>query len=459
MQDPNSPFFSVEAEQHVLSAVLTDPNCLDDVLELIEVGDFYRVDHQRIFSEVIRQRESGNAVDVVTLIAAMGDGDHPDDCAYAVELCQNAIGGLNARTYAQIVLDRARKRRLKHALEESTAFLADGENDTDEAIEYAQSRLIELDSHKFASEIQDANTVLKRVIHQIDDRFRQRNSGQIGGLSTGLESLDARFDGFRPGHLIVLAARPSMGKTALAMQIAQHAAINQRKSVLVFSLEMPTDEIFERAISAQGILPYERLRTGGLLEDDWVKLAAATAKIKDCALRCVDTPGLHINQLRAYARKAHRREPLSLVVVDHMNIMRGDGGGNGKNQNREREVASISWGLKALAKELNCPVLALCQLNRGVEGRADKRPVMSDLRESGAIEQDADIISFLYRYEYYHEDSPNKGVVEVITRKFRGGSNGTDYLANRLDVMRMENFAPSYYAEQRPKQKSREFDL
>lgn len=443
--------FSIEAEQEIIGAVLSNPASLDDALEIVNVSDFYHVQHQRIMSELIRQKDSGEPVEAAQIAIALMDSSYPDDGHRAIELAANSTGYTNVKSYALIVSERAKLRRLREALIDSVDNITPDKSISD-VIDFAQSRLIELDSKKFNDEIQHSDDVLKNMLKTIDQRFRDKQSGKLGGLSTGLKALDERFNGLRPGHLIVLAARPSMGKSALAMQFAQHAALIEKKGVLVFSLEMPTEELFERMTSTQGNLPYKRIRDGDLLEEDWTKLAAAVSKLKGSNIRVVDAPSLHINQIRAYARKAHRKGVLGLIVVDHINIAKGNGNG------REQEVASVSGGLKALAKEIGCPVLALCQLNRDVESKEDKRPLMSHLRESGAIEQDADIVTFIYRDDYYNENSQNKGVVELITRKFRGGQNGTDYIINKLDVMRFENMSENYVTSYEPV-KSKKFNF
>jgi replicative DNA helicase len=435
--------FSLEAEQYTIGALLVNPSVIDDVFEIVSEGDFYSAQHQRIFREIAKQKSETNFINANTVCIALGE-TNSDDMVYAVEIFNNAASDANAKVYARIVKDKSKMRVLQSALTESLQNLEKSIS-ADDAIEFAQEKIVSLESKQFEIEIQESNAVLKNMLANLDTRFREKQSGKLGGLSTGLESLDKRFNGLRNGHLIVLAARPSMGKSALAMQIAQHVALSEKKGVLVFSLEMPTEELYERMTATQGGINYGKIRNGDFYEEDWNKLAAAIAKLKDSNIRVVDAPGLHINQIKAYSRKANRKNKLGLIVVDHINIMRGDG------QSREREVATISGGLKALAKELDCPVLALCQLNRTVESNAEKRPQMSHLRESGAIEQDADIVSFLYRDDYYNENSNDKGVVEIITRKFRGGEAGTDYLKNELQFMRMvdmdyqvSNVAPIY---------------
>lgn len=424
--------FSLEAEQEVIGAILSSPDALDDALEVIQLSDLYNVQHRRIIEQAIALRESGKPFDGVSVMIALESSDHPEDGAFAIEAAANSSGASNVKSYARVVYERAKLRNLRQALQEANDYLAEADAAAD-ALDFAQARLVELDSRSFNAEIQEANPVLKRVIQNIDERFRNRGAGIIGGLSTGLDCLDERYNGLRDGHLIVLAARPSMGKSALAMQIVQNVSLIEKKTSLVFSLEMPTDELFERMMATQGNLEYSRIRNGSMEEGDWPKLSSAVQKLKGAPILTVDTPAIHINQIRAYARKAHRRSPLGVVVVDHINITAADG------QSREREISMITGGLKALAKELSCPVIALSQLNRKCEERSDKRPMMSDLRDSGTIEQDADIVAFMYRDDYYHPDSPRKGIVEILTRKFRGGEVGDDYVANRLNVMRLEN--------------------
>jgi replicative DNA helicase len=432
--------FSIEAEQSVIGGIFIDPRSLDDVLEIINSGDFYRKDHAIIFSAFELFNSSSAVIDVISIadfLNSRGELERVGGVGYLVDIANNTPSSANVKTYSRIIKEKSKLRNLQDALKDSLEF-ADKTLSSDEATDYAQSRIVQLENKNYEAEIVESNTILKSMIQNLDKRFHEKQAGVLCGLSTGLRDLDARFNGLRNGHLIVLAARPSMGKSALAMQIAQDAAIRQKKNVLIFSLEMPSEELYERMASTQGNIPYSRIRNGDLLEDDWTKLSSAVSKLKDSSIKTVDAPSLHINQMKAYARKANRSAKLGLIVVDHINIARGDG------SQREREVATISGGLKALAKELDCPVLALCQLNRTVESNVEKRPHMSHLRESGAIEQDADIVAFLYRDDYYNENTNHKGVVEVITRKFRGGEVGTDYLKNELHVMKMSNLIEGY---------------
>lgn len=431
----SSKLFSIEAEAEVVGCALNDPKTMDDSLEIVALADFYNVNYRAILTHCQNVRESQGDLEPSAAITMLDDSEL---IPVAVELASNSTGHRNVKVYASIIAERAKLRRLREGLQDSIEHSLEADS-TDEAVEYAQSRLSDLENRDAGADIEDSDTVMKRALQMIDQRFRDRNEGIIGGTPTNLQALDERWNGMRDGHLIILAARPSMGKSALAMQIAADVAVRQRLGVLIFSLEMPSEEIHERNIANLGGVPYNRIRNGDLMEEDWPKISSAVVRIKGAPMWTHDKHGTHVNQMKAYARKVHRRNPLKLIVVDHINIARGDGG------ERHLEVGSITRGLKALAKELNCTVLGLCQLNRGCENRANnKRPQLSDLRESGDIEQDADIVTFMYRDEYYNPDSPDKGIVELNTAKFRGGEVGTDHVINKLQFMRIENMDGAY---------------
>lgn len=431
----SSKLFSIEAEAEVVGCALNDPKTMDDSLEVCALADLYNMKYRAILEHCQNVREYQGDLEPSAVISMLED---PELITLAVGLATNATGQRNIKVYARIIAERAKLRRLREGLQDAIEHSLEADS-TDEAVEYAQSRLTDLESRDAGADIEDSDSVMKRALQLIDQRFRDRQKGIIGGTPTNLQALDERWNGMRDGHLIILAARPSMGKSALAMQIAADVAVRQRLGVLIFSLEMPSEEIHERNIANLGEIPYGRIRNGDLLEDDWPKMTSAVSRIKGAPMWIHDKHGTHINQIKAYARKVHRRNPIKLIVVDHINIAQGDG------KDRHLQVGSITRGLKALAKELNCTVLGLCQLNRGCENRAsNKRPQLSDLRESGDIEQDADIVTFMYRDEYYNSDSPDKGIVELNTAKFRGGEVGTDHVINKLQFMRIENMDGTY---------------
>lgn len=417
---------SVEAEQAVIGGILREPGKFDAVSELLRSEDFARADHRLIFTAIVDLVVKGNPVDAITLcdrLEATGDLARVDH-GYVLDLALNTPSAANIVAYARIVQDKSRRRQLAEAMHQMAEAATTSDEPLDKLVAAAAAQIGALQRDNRLNLLRDTNEVLKGLVSTLDRRLTTQG---IDGIPTGLKALDARYMGWKGGDLIILAARPSMGKSALAFQIGMHNALAGRK-VMAFSLEMTAEQILERCVANIGGISLTHLRdprldNGGEL---WTRLSMAVGKLRDMPMIIDETPGLHVNQICARARAEHQKSPVSIVVVDHLNIVAGDG------QSRERELASITGGLKGLAKELSCPVLALCQLNRKVEERANKRPLMSDLRDSGAIEQDADIVTLLYRDEYYNDDSPNKGVLEVITGKFRQGEVGTDYCAAKL---------------------------
>ena len=428
------PPHSQDAERAVIGGLLVNPNSWDDVSVLVSASDFYLTGYRKIFEGISALSDGGGAVDVITLsdcLNASSDLESVGGLGELANIQSDTPSASNVRSYAKIVREKAMERGLLVVADE-IAKVVYGEGDAETKIDNAQALVLGLESDGQSAGIQDVNDVLKRTIDMIEDRYN--NKGKPQGIMTGLDSLDDRLRGLRPSDLILLAGRPSMGKTTLAMNIAEHNAVNMGKSVLFFSLEMSSEQLMERCISSLGNVPFSRIRNGDLVEQDWPGVSSAVKRLKDSGLYIDDTGGLHINQIRARARKHKRAHGLDLIIIDYIQLIRADG------QSREREVGNISVSLKSLAKELGIPVIALSQLSRNVENRTgDKRPINSDLRDSGSLEQDADIILFAYRDEVYDEDSPSKGIAEIICRKFRNGELGTTYLQSRLDYCRFEN--------------------
>jgi len=425
---------SIEGEQAVIGTLLRYPECADKVFDKLTPDDFTDWRHIAIVSAVSALYGAGKQFDAVTVCEVLNT---PDLTGPALQLASEAMSPVNINSYCDIVKERSRFRSFSSAASQVAQLVNDSET-YDEAISEAQSILINLETQGSAvGDPECSATVLTRYIKDLDRRFR--SGGGIDGLETGFKDIDERWMGMKPGQLIVLAARPSMGKSLMAMQIVEHNAINHKKNCMVFSLEMTSEELSERMIASVGRIPYSQLKDATLFADYSSNLSMAAQKIKVAPIQYIDRGMLHINQMCAISRKSHRRKPLDLIMVDHISIMQGDG------QSREREMADITGKLKALAKELKIPILALCQLNRGVEKRDDKRPMMSDLRDSGSIEQDADIVQMVYRHDYYHkpdgdESTGREGVIDLFTRKFRGGMVGDDVLTNNFGFMRMENY-------------------
>lgn len=429
------PPHSVEAEQSVLGGLLIGGN-FDLVADVLCDGDFYRPEHRTIFRHLARMADAGRAIDIITVSDAMqasGDLEVVGGLAYLAEMASSAPGFANLRHYAEAVKERSALRKLILVGQEIAGVGYDpGGRTSAELIDIAQTTVLAL-GDEGAKEARSVNEILRSVVDEIDALYNSK--AELTGLSTGFLDIDRRMSGLQKADLIVVAARPAMGKTTFCMNIAEHVVVALKKHALVFSMEMPAPSLIKRMIASTGRVPHNQVKTGRIADENWERLSIAVSKIKDTGLIIDDRAGLSVQQMRAIARKYHKRTPISLVVVDYLQLASGDG------DNRNEEVSSITRGLKAMAKELDCPVLALSQLNRGVENRTDKRPRNADLRESGGIEQDADVILMLYRDEVYDENSPHKGTAEVICTKFRNGEIGTDYLATRLDMCRFENMA------------------
>lgn len=430
--------FSIEAEQSVIGGLLLDPNRLDDVLEICTADDFYNIDNRAIFAAICDMGATGKTVDVITLSEKLNDSgelERVGGLGYLVEIANNTPSAANVKAYASILADRAMERRITEAGQRIAELGDDEAIPVDDKLDTLHGELAGLE-RRDGAEVINFNVILKARIKEIDEKFHDKKPR---GLMTGFTALDERYQGISQVAMWVLAARPGQGKTAFALNVALNQA-RQGKEVLIFSLEMGKDELTDRLLSASGGLPSGRIRTGKLLEDDWHKLSTATTILKDLKIHIVDIPAIDINRAKAIARKFNRYNKLGLVVIDYLQLMT-----NSKAKNRFEEVSSVSREIKAMAKTLGCPVMALSQLNRGVEKQGNKRPSMSDLRESGQIEQDADIITFIYRDEYYNENTPNKGMAEFITSKFREGEVGTDVLGAELQFARFINFDSSSY--------------
>lgn len=457
---------SIEAEQAVLGGLILDNGRFDAVAEAVGLNDFYRDSHGRIFELIGKLVDTGAPVDVITLAEELerhGELEQVGGLAYLTELHDNTPSAANVVAYARIIRERATLRSLIAAAGEiSRSSFSPAGLDSDDLLQMAERKVAEIaEDRPKEGGFLGVNELLKVSVEKIDQRFR--SDGNITGLSTGLEELDQRTSGWQPGEMIVLAARPSMGKTALALNFIESAIMTSSRPALVFSMEMPADSLVMRMLSSIGRIDAGKLRDGSLTEEDWPKLSAAVAKMKDKPLFIDDTPGLTPQEVRARTKRVVRGHQIkvqeqnphmsqedietnsnpSLIMLDYLQLMTVAG----KSEGRTQEISEISRSLKALAKEYECPVIALSQLNRGVEQRPNKRPMNSDLRESGAIEQDADVILFIYRDEYYNEDSPDKGVAELIVGKQRNGEVGTSRAAFVGKYTRFENLAPDYYQD------------
>ena len=438
------PPHSIEAEQSVLGGLLLDNAAFDKIADLVGESDFYRDEHKRIYRQIRKLLERSKPVDVVTVAESLdlaGEGSETGGLAYLGELAANTPSAANIRRYAEIVRERAILRQLVTAGDEiaGSAFNPLG-RDPKQLLDEAEAKVFAIAESGFRHQtgFQHINPLLTQVVERIQELHDRDNPSDITGVPTGYHDLDAKTSGLQPGDLLIVAGRPSMGKTSFALNMAEHVAIEVGLPVAVFSMEMGGAQLAMRMLSSVGKLDAHRVRTGRLNDDEWSRLSFALGKMHEAPLYIDETPALNPIDLRARARRLHRQcGKLGLIVIDYLQLMSSAGQG----ENRATEISEISRSLKSLAKELNVPVMALSQLNRSLEQRPNKRPVMSDLRESGAIEQDADVIMFIYRDEVYNPDTPDKGSAEIIIGKQRNGPIGMVRLTFIGEYTRFENFA------------------
>ncbi|MGE6606326.1 replicative DNA helicase [Halomonas sp. NPDC076908] len=442
------PPHSLEAEQSVLGGLMLDNQAWDNVSERLVADDFYRYEHRLVFNVMIHLAESAQPLDVVTLSEALEARDQLDTVgglAFLAELARNTPSASNIRAYADIVRERATLRKLIRAANQiaDSAFSPQG-RPADELLNEAERLVFQIaeERPKTGGPI-GMSELLTKAVDRIDELFNLK--GEMTGLSTGFRDLDEMTTGLQPSDMVVIAGRPSMGKTTFAMNLVEHAVISSDKPVMVFSMEMPAESLMLRMLSSLGRIDQTRVRTGQLEDEDWPRLTSAVNLLKDKQLFIDDTAALSPNEMRSRLRRVVREHGnIALVMIDYLQLMQIPG----FNENRTGEISEISRSLKGLAKEFNCPVVALSQLNRSLEQRPNKRPVMSDLRESGAIEQDADVIAFVYRDEVYNPDNPdNQGIAELIIGKQRNGPIGTVHMAFIGKYTRFEDLAPDSYGE------------
>ncbi|WP_324779157.1 replicative DNA helicase [Thiobacillus sedimenti] len=439
------PPHSLEAEQAVLGGLLLDNGAWDRIGDVVSEADFYRQDHRLILRAIVRQIAENRPADAVTVAEALqslGELESVGGLAYIVALASNTPSAANIRRYAEIVRERSVMRRL---VEVATAIAdsayAPAGKSAQQLLDEAEAKVFEIaeSGSRGQAGFTEIKPLLKEVVERIDELYHRDNDSGVTGVPTGFHDLDQKTSGLQPGDLVIVAGRPSMGKTAFSINIGENVALDTGLPVAVFSMEMGGAQLVMRMIGSVGKLDQHRLRTGKLGEDDWQRLTYALGKLNEAPVYIDETPGLNVLELRARARRLMRQAggKLGLIIIDYLQLMAGSGNG----ENRATEISEISRALKALAKELHVPVIALSQLNRGLEQRPNKRPVMSDLRESGAIEQDADVILFIYRDEVYNPDTQDKGTAEIIISKQRNGPIGTVRLAFLGEYTRFETLA------------------
>ncbi|WP_434777173.1 replicative DNA helicase [Neisseria sp. Ec49-e6-T10] len=434
---------SFEAEQSVLGGLLLDNVAWEKVADILTETDFYRHEHRLIFKAVARLVELARPADVITVQEELERNDELQSIgglAYLATLAQQTPSAANIRRYAEIVRERSIMRQLAQVGTEiaDSAYNPQGK-EASQLLDEAENKVFQIaeSTQRAKQGFLDMPKLLKEVVERIDVLYARDNLDDVTGVPTGFSDMDAKTSGFQPGDLVIVAGRPSMGKTAFSMNIAEHVAVECKLPVAVFSMEMGGAQLVLRMLGSVGRLDQHVLRTGRLEDEHWSKLNTAVVKLSDAPMFIDETPALTALELRARARRLARQfgGKLGLIVVDYLQLMSGSGRGD----NRASELGEISRALKGLAKELSVPIVALSQLSRSVEQRTDKRPMMSDLRESGAIEQDADIIVFMYRDEYYNPDSPQKGLAEAIIGKHRNGPTGKVYLTFLGQYAKFEN--------------------
>ncbi|XID91684.1 replicative DNA helicase [Paenibacillaceae bacterium WGS1546] len=423
---------NLEAEQAVLGAILLEAEALIAAMEHLKSEDFYSVSHQRIFDAMVGLNDDNEPIDLVTLTARLTDSGQIEEVGgilYLTKLANAVPTAANVEYYASIVEEKAILRRL---IRTATQIVSNGyasEDDVGALLNDAEARIMEISSRRTSTGFISIRDVLMEVFERVEFLYNHR--GGVTGIPSGFVDLDRMTSGFQKNDLIIVAARPSVGKTAFALNIAQNVAVRASETVAIFSLEMSAAQLVQRIICAESNVDAQRMRTGHLEGDDWEKLSMAIGSLSEAQIYIDDTPGITVSDIRAKCRRLKKEKGLGMILIDYLQLIQGRGKAG---ENRQQEVSEISRTLKQIARELEVPVIALSQLSRGVEQRQDKRPMMSDLRESGSIEQDADIVAFLYRDDYYDKESEKKNIIEIIIAKQRNGPVGT------VELVFLKNF-------------------
>lgn len=419
------PPHSSEAEQTVLGAMLIDKLALEKAINKLDAEDFYFEANKEIFDSAKEVNRNNKPVDLITIneeLKRRGNVEFVGGLNYLTGLSENIITTRNIETYCDIIKEKSTVRKLINAANEIIAKGYQDNEEVEKIIELAETRIFAISQQRETSDFSHMKEIVMDVFYQLEERAK--SDGTLTGVTTGFANLDRMTAGLQKSDLILLAARPSMGKTALALNIATNAA-KSGSSVAVFSLEMSKAQLVQRIVSMESLVESNKLRTGDLLDDDWSKLANSMNLVSETNIFIDDTPGITLFEAMSKCRRLKTEKGFDLIIIDYLQLMQGDS----KSESRQQEISALSRGLKGLAREMDCPVLLLSQLSRAPEMRTDHRPILSDLRESGAIEQDADVVMLLYRDEYYDKESEKKGIAEVIIAKQRNGSTGTVELA------------------------------
>ena len=416
------PPHSVEAEQSVLGSILLDKEAMISVSETLVPEDFYKEAHKVIYESMLKLYNSQSEIDLITLrdeLRYHGYLDYIGGIAYITSLSTVVPTTSNIKYYVNIVKEKSISRQLISAANDIINLGYDGSAKVEYVLENAEKKIFDISQERATNDFQPINQVISEALSMLEKLYEEKND--VTGLTTGFRDLNKKINGLQRSDLLLIAARPAMGKTAFALNLVQNAALKGDASVAVFSLEMSKEQLVQRMIASQSTVELKKIKTGTLADNDWPRITDGMAILSGAKIHIDDTPGIKISELRSKCRKLKIEKGLDLVLIDYLQLMEGEG----QNESRQQEIAKISRSLKILAKELDCPVVALSQLSRAPEQRADHRPMLSDLRESGSIEQDADIVMFLYRDEYYNPDTEKKNIGEVIVAKNRHGETGT----------------------------------
>ncbi|GAA0745589.1 replicative DNA helicase [Clostridium oceanicum] len=434
---------SIEAEQNVLGSMIIDKTSIADAVEVLNTDDFYKDSHKIIFSSIVDLYQKDTAVDVLTITENLRNKEKLEasgGISYITQLCNSIISTANIHSYIKIIKDKSILRKLIRSSTEIIEGCYNKQDDVESVIDVAEKKIFDISNDTTTSDFEPLSNVLERGFLEIERLFK--NKGETTGVPSGFRELDAKTSGFQRSDMVLIAARPSMGKTTFALNIAEYAALRAGQSVAMFSLEMSKEQLSYKLLCSQANVDMLKLRTGDLDDKDWENIARASGPLASAKIFIDDTPGITVMEMRSKCRRLKIEHGIDMIIVDYLQLMSG-----GRNsESRQQEVSEISRSIKALAKEMNCPIIALSQLSRAPEARSDHRPMLSDLRESGSIEQDADIVMFLYRDEYYDKETEDKNIGECIIAKQRNGPTGTVKLAwlgqysrfGNLDVVHQE---------------------
>ena len=436
-----APPQNIEAEQSVLGAVMIDTSAIAKISDLLQTEDFYREAHRLIFRAAMKLFEHGEAIDFITVTDALRRDEaleRAGGISYVTSLANGIPTAANVVYHAKIVQEKSLLRRVIHAATEIAAMGYDESEEVEKVLDQAERKILEVSTRKTGQDFQPIKEIIFATLSRIDEMHAAK--GGITGISTGFTNLDKMTGGFQRSDLILIAARPSMGKTAFVLNVAQHMATRDKKAVAIFSLEMPGEQLAMRMLCAEGLLDSQRFRTGDMNSEDWKKLVDAADRLSASPIIIDDTANISAIELRNKARRISKEHGLDCLIIDYLQLM--DGGAHSRIDNRQQQISDISRSLKALARELRVPVIALSQLSRGPETRQSRRPMLSDLRESGSLEQDADLVAFLYRDDYYNPESEKKNITELIIAKHRNGPTETVELYFHKNYTRFTDYTP-----------------